>query len=207
MSNLFIRLFYSTTCKACNELWAVISNEGIQKMFVPVCLDKMTSKDLSKLSITKVPAIVISGENQHPAIYEGPQQCSVWLNSLIQNRRTNMKQYVENQRKLIQKNQAQARIQEGGAMEFVGDEMEGISDGYAYMSMDIYQPKNFVPVNQENNFRIITAQVNNETKIDKERMTRELNVLKGSRDQDTEGLKRMMEQNQINAIFTANNKF
>ncbi len=206
MSNLFIRLFYSSKCRACNELWGVITNEGITKMFVPVCLDKMSSKEMATLRITKVPAIVISGENQQPAIYEGPQQCSAWLNTLIQNRRNNMKQHVENQRKLIQKNQAQARIQDGNAMGFSISEMEGVSDGYSYVDIEVHQPKNFVPINHEENFKIITPQCK-QGKLDEYQTKQELNSIKKNRDVDNDNLKSMMEQNQINAIFNANNRF
>ena len=61
---MIISLFFSTKCQECMNLWQVISNEGIDKMFNLINLDTFSSQQLSKLSITQIPTIVISNQNQ-----------------------------------------------------------------------------------------------------------------------------------------------
>lgn len=185
------------------ELWQVVMNEGIQQMFVPICLDRMSSRELAQLKLEKVPTIIITAPNQNPQLMEGPKQCSQWLNQIIQNRRNNMMQYVEQQRRLIQKQQQDKKMQEG-CLEFIGEEMDGVSDAYSYLATDMYQPKNFIPVGQEENYRMATIQVT-ENKLTKDEMTRNLTDIRNNREKDTEELKQIMEENQIQQIMNQKN--
>jgi len=182
------------------ELWRVINNEGIQQMFVPVCLDRMNSKDIAQLKLEKIPSIIISSQNGPPQIFEGPQKCGQWLNQIIQNRRNNMIQQVETQRRLIQKQQQEKKLQEGSVLEFIGEEMEGISDAYSYLATDMYQPKNFIPVGQEENYRMATLQMK-ESKISNDELSKNISDLRHNREKDSDELKRMMEQNQLQIII------
>lgn len=199
---MFIQLFYSTKCQACNELWTVIINEGLQRMFVPVCLDKMSPKSISELKLERIPAIIILSDGQRPIIYEGSNACGEWLNTIIKNRRINMKQYVETQRKLIHQRQLATKNSEQHAIEYVTEEMDGISDAYSYVATDLFQPKNYVPVGQEHNFNIVTPQ-DKEQKINNIETMSNVKELMRVRDKDAVDLQKMMEQQQIQTILNS----
>lgn len=201
---MFIRVFYSTKCQECMNLWQVIYNENIVKMFIPVCLDNYSSKQIASLSIKEIPAIVIASENQAVTVFEGPQKCSQWLTMFTLNRRKNIVQQVEQQRRLIQKAQSVARNQDGGTLEYIESEMDGISDGYAYNHTDLCQPKSFVMVGNEDKYNIITPMIK-EGKVDMDSMKRNLADLEASRSADTQHFMKIMEQNQIKAVLDYNN--
>lgn len=196
---MFIRLFYSVKCNECMNLLQVITNENISKMFIPICLDKYTSTQISTLSIKEIPAIVISSDNNKPSVFEGPQQCSNWLNSFIVNRRKNIVNNVENNRKNIQQAQNDIRKNEDGAIEYNENEMEGVSDNYAYSNVDVAQPKNYVLVGDEGNQHIVTAN-ETENKLDKNGMRKQLMDLEMKRTTDTKEYVNIMEQSQIQKI-------
>jgi hypothetical protein len=186
------------------NLWQVIHNENIVKIFIPICVDNFTSKEISMLSIKQVPAIVVSAENIPPSIYEGPVKCSQWLTNFTINRRKNLAQQVDQQRRLIQKAHANVRVQEGGPIEYTEAEMDGISDGYSYNNTDLGQAKSFVTIGDEENHFIRTPQMI-ENKVDMETMKRQLNELESSRQMDNQQFMKIMEQNQIRSIVNYNN--
>jgi hypothetical protein len=183
------------------NLIQVINNEGITKLFIPICLDNFSSKQIAGLSIQEIPAIVISAENKPTAVYEGPQKCSQWLNGFIINRRKNLVQQVDQQRRLIQKSQAVAREQNDGPIGYTS-EMDGISDEYSYTQIDIAQPKNFVTVGNEDNC-IVTLHMdknNIDGKIDAMSMARQIKEQEANRNKDTSLFKQQMEQNIIKTV-------
>ena len=203
---MFIRVFYSAKCKECITLWQVIYNEGIDRMFIPVCLDNFTSKQIATMmsTVQSIPAIVISVENQPSVIFEGPHKCAQWLTNFTLNKRKNTAQEAEKHRKIIQKAQTDVRNQEGGTDGFVEAEMDGISDNYSYNSTNLCQPKNFVMVGDEDKYTIMTPQIV-EGKVDVNTMKRQLTELEASRGADTNKFMQMMEQNQIRAVVNYNN--
>lgn len=203
---MFIRIIYSTKCRECINLLQVIKNEGMDNMFIFVCLDNFTSKQLANLGLgnsKELPIIVVSSQNQPSMIIEGPQKCSQWINNFTMNRRKNIIQQVESRRKEIEQAQATARNQDGGPIEFVQDEMDGISDNYAYNGTDLPQPKNFVVVGNEENYNIRTMNVDDE-KLDKSKMMAELSGLEKSRNNESSLFKQMMEREVINAVVNRN---
>jgi hypothetical protein len=171
-------------------------------MFVPICLDNLSSKKISQLKIKEVPAIVVSCENSPSSIFEGPQQCSQWLTSLMYNRRKNICERVEKQRKFIQKKQAEMRSLEGGAIEYNAEEMDGISDNYAYNMTDLCQPKNFVQIGSEDKYNIVTPQTTC-NKIDMLTMKKQLANLETSRKNDNNKFSDIMEKQQIQTILNS----
>ena len=203
-SNMYIRIFYSEKCQDCMNLLNVIFNERIQRMFFYVCLDNMTTEQLMQISFKVVPAISISSQNHNTVVYEGPIECSKWLNSFIYNRRMNIKQQIDQQRRLLQKERVAARKEDGGVIEYNEDEMDGISDGYAYKDTDLYQAKSFVPVGQEGFFNITTLQAN-ESSMSKEDMMAQLSEINKQRSNTDNELKNIMERKQIEAVFNNNN--
>jgi hypothetical protein len=184
------------------NLWSVIYNEGISNMFIPVCLDNFSSKKISQLKIKEVPAIVVSCKNQPSSIFEGPHQCSQWLTTLMYNRRKTICARVEQQRKLIQKKHAEIRSQEGNIIEYIAEEMDGISDNYAYNMTDLCQPKNFIPVGDEDKYNIITPQTSC-SKIDMITMKKQLANLENSRKNDNNKFVDIMEKQQIQTILNS----
>lgn len=199
---MFIRLFYSTKCNECMNLLQVIINEGINDIIIKVCLDKLSSKELQQLgsSIREVPTIAVSmGEKID--VFEGPMRCSQWLTNFTLNRRKNLAQQIEHNRRLIQKEHAVQRMREGGPLEYCENEMDGVSDNYAYTATDLFQPKSFVMVGNEDSSRIITfTNVNNE-KLDDSAMRRYIAEQESARDRDNQEMKRIMEQKQIQAVI------
>lgn len=198
---MIIRLFYSTKCKECMNMMNVIKNEGIMLMFKLICLDKLTSEQCSKLQIKEIPAIVISAENHQTSIFEGPQKCSQWLNNFTINRRKNMIQQVEQQRRLIQKANAIAREKEGGPLEYIDAEMNGVTDNYSYHNTELSQPKNFAIIGSEQTLSISTPQII-ETKIDRNQMNKNLKDIEAKRNIENIELKNIMERTQINKILS-----
>lgn len=197
---MFIRIFYSTQCSESMNLLQVIRNENITKMFILVCLDKYRSKDIQNLCIKKLPAIVISAENRKSEIYEGSQMCSQWLNNFTLCRRQNLAQQVEKQRRLVQKTQADARKQEGGVLEYIESEMDGVADNYAYNHTELCQPKSFVMIGDEDKYNIMTPHVV-EGKIDFNAMSRQISAVEANRKNDTNQFKQIMENNQIKTVI------
>lgn len=202
-NSIFIRVFYSVECNECMNLWQVIYNEGIGRMFIPVCLDKYTSKQIQNLGlgIKVLPSIVVSTQNHPPLIYEGPQKCSQWLTNFTLNRRKSIAQQIEQHRKLIQKEHARVRTLEGGPIEYSEAEMEGMSDDYAYNDTDLCQPKNFVMVGNEESSRIVTVTNTKDCKFDMAATKAYVAELEKTRSMDTTHLKEDMEKRQINAVI------
>src|SRR5437762_12388585 len=116
------------------------------------------------------------------------------------NRRRTLAQIVDQQRRLIQKAQADERIRTDGALEYVDAEMDGITDNYSYNNIDLCQPKNFVMVGSEDKYSIMTP-LNNDGKLDLETMRKQMTEQDSARNADTRQFMQMMEQNQIKAVI------
>lgn len=200
-NNMIIRLFYSTRCGECMNMLSVIKNEDIMNIFKLICLDNMSAEQCSKLQINEIPAIVISDAIHKPSIFEGPQRCSQWLNNFTINRRKNMIQQVEQQRRLIQKAHIEAREKEGGPLEYNEAEMSGMTDNYSYHNTELAQPKNFALIGSEQNINISTPQIN-ETKIDRNQMNKNLKDIEYKRKQENTEIISLMEREQINTIVS-----
>jgi hypothetical protein len=201
---MIIRLYYSKKCKECMNLWQVICNEDIAKMFVLVCIDTMSSDEIIKLSVKKVPSIVVSVDNKPPGVFEGPAMCSGWLTNFTLTRRQNIANSVNEQRKMIQKTHAMARDQSGGPLDYSETEMDGTTDIYSYTNSDIAQPKNFVPIGMEHAFHIKTPDLK-EGKLDNATAKRYTVEAENTLLREVEDFKRQMEQNQIKSVVGYNN--
>jgi hypothetical protein len=206
LMSMIIRLFYTNRCNECKNIIQVINNEGILNMFTMVCLDEMTANQIANIKIKKLPSIVISYPNGKPNIYEGPNECSVWLNNFTLNRRKNLANQIQQNMKLIQKANMEYR-QKDNILEYIGSEMEGTSDDYACIIIDsnIPQPKNCVMIGNESN-HIVTPQVNEE-KITPINMKRKLIDVEANRKNDNEEFMKEMELNQIRAVVNSNVNF
>ena len=85
-------------------------------------------------------------------------------------------------------------------LEYIGDEMDGVSDDYAYILTDMSQPKTYVRVGYEQHLKVVTPQLK-ETKISKDEMSHTVSELDKRRTVDTTAIKQQMEQNQLQAVL------
>jgi hypothetical protein len=200
MNQIEYRLFYANGDKESMNIYNIIMQNGMTRLFQLTDVTELQMEQLAKLQMKSVPTIVISSANSRPEVYDGPKNCSIFLNNLILNRRASQIQETETRMKLIQKAQRDARIVNDGPAEYSEAEMSGTSDNYAYMPTDMAQAKSFVLVGQEDATVVITPQIN-ESKINKGQMLSDLSNLQKQREQDMNNYKSMMEQRQIDAIF------
>lgn len=199
---MFLTFYFTNRCPDSVEFLSILHREGISNMFHKICVDGYSSKELFSLNLKILPALIVAaGNNSRPDVLQGPKPCFNWLNNMIQNRRANMAQIVNQQRKIIQEQHlAQKKAQGDYANGFNTDEMEGISDGYAYTNADIHQSKNFVPCGQEHLYNIMTPHFD-DGKISESQLRQQMEQLERQRSGDNEQLKQIMEKNQIEAII------
>lgn len=199
------RLFYASNDKESMNIYNIIIQNGLNRLFQDIDVIKLPMQELQNLSMKTVPTIVVSSPQTRPDVYDGPKNCSLFLNNLIVNRRTSQIQETESRMQIIQKAQRDARMKSEGPAEYCEAEMTGTSDGYAYMQTDMAQAKSFVLVGQEDDISVITPQCK-EVKIGKRQMAADLVSLEKARNQDLTSYKSEMEQRQIDSIFS-NGKF
>jgi hypothetical protein len=198
--NIEYRLFYANSDKESMNIYNIIMQNGMTRLFQMTDVTELTLEQLQSLHMKAVPTIVISSPTSRPEVYDGPKHCSLFLNNLIMNRRTLQNQETETRMKMIQKAQRDARLKTEGPSEYSEAEMAGMSDTYAYMQTDMAQPKSCVLVGQEDATAVITPQLN-ESKIGKRQMSADLATLEREREQNLNNYKTDMEQRQIDAIF------
>tara|TARA_Y100000780_G_C13619207_1_gene391854 strand:+ start:288 stop:914 length:627 start_codon:yes stop_codon:yes gene_type:complete len=201
-NKIYYRIYYTKKCNECLKLMNVIINEGITPMFILICLDSLSSKEIGIIAkqINLFPTIIISHENRNE-VYDGPVKCSQWLNTFIKNRRMSIINNVNQRRKMIAKKQLELKLKNDGINEYNEDEMEGIADEYAYnTNMDIYQSKNFIPVGKEEYYNIITPQ-NQLNKMDVKNVRDKLSELEKTRNNDFNEINKFLEKEQINTVM------
>jgi len=200
MNTIEYRLFYANSDKESMNIYNIIMQNGMTRLFQMTDVTQLSMDQLSNLQMKTVPTIVISSPNNRPEVYDGPKNCSVFLNTLIINRRASQIQETEARMKIIQKAQRDARLVSEGPSEYSEAEMSGVSDNYSYMQTDMAQAKSFVLVGQEDATTVITPQLK-ESKINKNQMSADLSSLQKQREVDTKNFSNIMEQRQIDAIY------
>ena len=170
---MFGFLFYSPRCESSANFIRIITSEKINNLFNLVSIDTMSTEQLISLGIKKTPMLVLRNQqNQTVGVHEG-QSAFEWLNNLIQFRRQNMMNMVEqNRKKLIQSNMAQQMNKDNVAGR--SDELTGISDNFAYVNVDYVPTKSFLPYGQDNDFKILTFK-DNQGKISENEMKGKIN--------------------------------
>ena len=182
---MFGFLFYSPRCESSANFIRIITSEKINNLFNLVSIDTMSTEQLISLGIKKTPMLVLRNQqNQTVGVNEG-QSAFEWLNNLIQFRRQNMMNMVEqNRKKLIQSNMAQQMNKDNVAGR--SDELTGVSDNFAYVNVDYVPTKSFLPYGQDNDFKILTFK-DNQGKISENEMKgkiNEYNSMRGKTDAD-----------------------
>ena len=152
---MFGFLFYSPRCESSANFIRIITSEKINNMFNLISIDTMSTEKLMSLGIKRTPMLVLRNQqNETIGTHEG-QPAFEWLNNLIQFRRQNMMNTVEqNRKKLIQSNMAQQTNKDN----VIGrsDELTGVSDNFSYVNVDYVSTKSFLPYGQDADFKILT---------------------------------------------------
>jgi hypothetical protein len=182
---MFGFLFYSPRCESSANFIRIITSEKINNLFNMVSIDTMSTEQIISLGIKKTPMLVLRNQqNQTIGVNEG-QAAFEWLNNLIQFRRQNMMNMVEqNRKRLIQSNMAQQMNKDS----VIGksDELGGVSDSFAYINVDYVPTKSFLPYGQDANFKILTFK-DNQGKINEREMNNKISEYNTTRTKtDTE---------------------
>ncbi len=188
---MFGYLFYSPRCESSANFIRIITSEKINNMFNLVSIDTMSTEQLISLGIKKTPMLVLRNQqNQTIGVHEA-QAAFDWLNNLIQYRRQNMMNMVEqNRRKLIQSNMAQQINKDN--ISGKSDELGGVSDNFAYINIDYTPTKSFLPYGQDSDFKILTFN-DNQGKINERDMKTKINEYEGSRTKTDTEIKSVIE--------------
>jgi hypothetical protein len=151
----------------------------------------MSTDQLISLGIKKTPMLVLRNEqNQTIGVHEA-QAAFDWLNNIIQFRRQNMMNMVEqNRRKLIQSNMAQQLNKDN----ILGksDELGGVSDNFAYINIDYTPTKSFLPYGQDADFKILTFN-DNQGEINERDMNNKISEYEGTRTKTDTEIKSVIE--------------
>ncbi len=152
---MFGYLFYSPRCESSANFIRIITSEKINTMFSLISIDTMATDQLISLGIKKTPMLVLRNQNNETiGVHEGKAVFD-WLNNLIQFRRQNMINMVEqNRKRLIQSNMTQQVNKDN--ISGTSDEMMGLSDNFAYVNVDYVPTKSYLPYGQDNDFKILT---------------------------------------------------
>jgi len=199
---MFGFLFYSPRCESSSNFIRIITSEKINNMFNLVSIDTMPTDQLVSLGIKKTPMLVLRNQqNQTIGVHEG-QPAFEWLNNLIQFRRQNMTNMIEqNRNKLIQSNMAQQLNKDNVSGK--SDELTGVSDNFAYINIDYVPTKSFLPYGQDSDFKILTFN-DNQGKISEKDMKNKITEYQSNRGKSDNEIKNIIE-NQLKSNII--NKF
>jgi len=202
---MFGFLFYSPRCESSANFIRIITSEKINSMFNLISIDTMSTEQLISLGIKKTPMLVLRNQNNETiGIHEG-QASFEWLNNLIQFRRQNMMNMVEqNRKRLIQSNIATQANKDNVSGR--SDELTGISDNFAYVNVDYVPTKSYLPCGQDNDFKILTF-TDNQGKITERDMKSKISEYESTRKQtDTEIKNIVNTQLKSNLLNQINNQ-
>lgn len=203
-------LFYSNKCPYCKDLLSVIQNQDMIDFFDYSCIESMDNDKIIKLGLSTVPTLVLTNESRQQTKILENEDVMKWVKSFILNRRDYFCKMAEQTRKLIQVNNIKNRISDG-LDSYKHMESEGISDQYSYYSeknvendINIAQPKSFLPIGQEDQYKIIAYQSDvDNVKLNENDMKKKLNAYSSSRKQEEAQLKAHMEKEQIESVINA----
>lgn len=202
---MFGFLFYSPRCESSANFIRIITSEKINSMFNLISIDTMSTEQLISLGIKKTPMLVLRNQNNETiGIHEG-QASFEWLNNLIQFRRQNMMNMVEqNRKRLIQSNIATQANKDNVSGR--SDELTGLSDNFAYVNIDYVPTKSYLPYGQDNDFKILTFK-DNQGKITERDMKSKISEYESTRKQtDTEIKNIVNTQLKSNLLNQINNQ-
>jgi len=201
---MFGFLFYSPRCESSANFIRIITSEKINSMFNLISIDTMSTEQLISLGIKKTPMLVLRNQNNETiGVHEG-QPSFEWLNNLIQFRRQNMMNMVEqNRKRLIQSNIATQANKDNVSGR--SDEFTGLSDNFAYVNIDHVPTKTYLPYGQDNDFKILTFK-DNQCKITERDMKSKISEFESTRKKTDTEIKNIVDtQLKSNLLNQINN--
>lgn len=134
-------LFFSRKCETCINLINILRNTGFLQYFKMWCVDD----DLDRIPahITRVPTMITTNTT-YPLV--GPETFK-WVNTMKFMRQ---KYVLETQKKIIKMNLINMAKHKDGLVGFQQQEMNGISDPYAFTQKDVPMRQLYINVGDEN---------------------------------------------------------
>ncbi len=215
-------LYYSSNCKACIYFLNTGKSFNILKFFRLECIDNKIHEYKSK-GLQSVPTIILNIQNANTRKILQGEQCISWLKDTINainssnkiennnvikrssittntsntttNTTNNINNNINNDNN-NNNNNNNIPIIKKQPFGYLKDEMEGLSDSFAYLMTDNPTPKSFMPCNSEMN--IYTAPEND--KIDKRKQELMMRNMENVRENDKTEFKKMIEEQHRNII-------
>lgn len=151
MSNAPNLLFYSNQCRDCQSLLRILQHDNMIHLFKCLCVDDIRVRNSLPRSITTVPTIIIP--SIHKQFVAG--EIFRWLQSI---KSSNIQQEA---RPMKASNVDNKQQQKGNnPIGFVSQEMAGLSDSYAYTSVDIVPQHTYLTCADMDKYKIYTAPEN-----------------------------------------------
>jgi len=195
----FILFYSSRECATSINIVNFMRSNGILQMFYKYDVWDFEMGQLISLKINIIPAIVIISTNGYNEKFEG-KQSFMWLQQFItNNRRSNMSCLANSNRHKYLEMEMMAN-RNNSTNDFCKDEMEGLSDGYAYLLTDIPQSKSFVCLGMDEQ-RILTYE--NENKLAKNDTERLIGQNMQMRENENNMIKMEMKEKQLEAVYNA----
>lgn len=140
-------LFFSNQCQMCRSLIAILKNENMMTYFKLYCVDEPIIRTRLPPAITRVPTIIIPSMNKKLVADE----IFMWLKTL--------KASKEQRKQNISTNVNTENMQNRGKQPigFINNEMSGISDMYAYTTIDEVPRHTYTACNELDKNTIFTA--------------------------------------------------
>lgn len=200
---MFGFLFYSPRCESSTNFIRIITSEKINSMFNLISIDTMKTEQLISLGIKKTPMLVLRNQkNETIGVHEG-QASFEWLNNLIQFRRKNMMDIVEQTRKRLIQSNMNTQINKDN-VSGRSDET-GLSDNFAYINIDYVPTNSYLPYGQDEDFKILTFK-DNQGKITERDMKSKINEYENTRKNTDTEIKNIVDtQLKSNLINQFNN--
>ena len=182
-------IFFSKRCRDCTDLITLLQNENLLSNFVMFCVDGRLKEVPSH--ITVVPTMIVSGINK-PLVGKEPFE---WVNKvkfLRQQSTMSMNKQIIMQQNLMR------MANKKGPHGFLNDEMNGISDTFAYTKTDVALPHRYVGANDDKN-AIFTAL--EQSKISKDEQQKRMEQLELDRTKQDSHFSGVMKTQQLHAVM------
>jgi hypothetical protein len=185
-------IFYSKTCDDCKTLLTLLQNEGMLQNFVMYCVDGRL-KEIPP-SITTVPTMTVASINK-PLV---GKETFEWVNKMKFIKEQNMMNINKHN---IMKLNLMRMENKNGPHGFFNEEMNGISDNFAYTKTDIALPHRYSGAT-ENKGAIFTAP-DEKKKISKEEQKKRIESITKTRTEQDNVNSESMKKQQLNAVIQA----
>lgn len=152
-------LFYSSTCQMCSSLISILKNENMLQYFKCMCVDDIRVRKSIPSTITRVPTVIIPSLNK---VFVA-NDIFKWLQTLkmarIQNSMSSQQiQTHQNNETLPQgKPTPQNPDSRSNPIGFVQHEMSGVSDAYAYTTINEVPRHTYMSCTELDKSTIFTA--------------------------------------------------